>query len=112
MDRRLIAWIVLLALAWQGPALAYSVSLTSGARTTSGTTQCVGDPLPNGNGCDGCCSHNSGSCAIACAFSLGAVVPASLAPVIVTVFHSPAPDANRAAFVEHHPARLLRPPIV
>src|SRR5215469_5509919 len=107
MDRRLIVGILLLALAWQGPAFAYSVSLASPVGTGFGTVQCTDD----GNGCDGCCSHHSGFCASACALSLSAVVPLSLAPVVAPP-HLPTPGANRPALLEHHPARLLRPPIV
>ena len=112
MHRQLIVWVLLLALASQGPALAYSVSLASSVSTASGVIQCAGDPLPNANGCKGCCPHNSGSCATACALSLSVVVPTSVPPVPVTVTHLPAPDANRPALIEHHPARFLRPPIV
>ena len=112
MDRRLTVWIMLLSLAWQGPALAYSASLTNPVSSASGMIQCVGDPLPKGSGCEGCCSHNSGSCASACALSLDAVVPTSLEPLVVTVPCVPVPHADRPALVEHHPARLLRPPIV
>jgi hypothetical protein len=108
MDRRLIVGILLLALAWQGPALAYSASLTTPVGTTSGVLQCAG----GGNGCDGCCSHNSGSCAATCALSLSTVVPTSILPVPVTVPRLPAPESHKPPLVEHHPARLLRPPIV
>jgi len=108
MDRRLIVAILLLALAWQGPALAYSVSLASPESAVSGMIQCTDD----GNGCDGCCSPHSGFCATACALSLSAVVPMSLAPIVVTAPQLPTPDASKPAFFEHHPARLLRPPIV
>src|SRR6476659_43159 len=114
MDRRLTVWIMLLSLAWQGPALAYSasLSLTNPVSRASGMIQCVGDPLPKGNGCDGCCSHNFGSCATVCALSLDAVVPTSLEPLVVTVACVPVPPANKPALVEHHQARLFRPPIV
>jgi hypothetical protein len=111
MDRRLIVGILLLALAWQSPVLAYSSTLASPVSTVSGMIQCTELP-PNGNGCDGCCSHNPSSCATACAFPLSAVVPTSHAPVAVTIAHLPAPHTTRPALIEHHPARLLRPPIV
>jgi hypothetical protein len=108
MDHRLIVGILLLVLAWQGPALAYSVSLANPESAGSGMIQCMDD----GNGCDGCCSHHPAFCATACALSLGAVVSMSLAPIVVPAPHLPIPDAKRPALLEHHPARLLRPPIV
>ena len=112
MDRRLIVGILLLALAWQGPALAYSVSLESSVSAASGVIQCAGDQLPSANGCEGCCPHNFGSCATECTLSLSVVLPTSVPPVPVTVTHLPAAGADKPALVEHHPARLLRPPIV
>jgi hypothetical protein len=80
--------------------------------TTSGGTQCAGDLFPNGDTCDDCCSHSSGYCATACAFSHSAPAPAALSGVVVTVSRVPARDAERPLLVERHPARLLRPPIV
>jgi hypothetical protein len=111
MNRRLIVGILLLALAWQGPVMAYSAALAP-ITTTSGAMPCTGDLLPNGHTCDDCCSHSSGHCGIPCAFSLSAATPAVLAGVAVTVPRLPAPDADRPLLVERHPARLLRPPIV
>src|SRR6516164_9975321 len=107
MDRRVIVGILLLTLAWQGPALAYLTSLASPTSTGSGLTQCAGDQLSNANGCDDCCSHNSGSCMFACALSFTAAVPATPAPVVVRVLRFPAPHADRPALVEHDPASLL-----
>src|ERR1700741_1527466 len=99
MDRRLIVGILLLALAWQGPVLAYSVTLANPASPVSGVIQCTDLPS-NGNGCDGCCSHNPGSCATLCTFSLSAVVPTSHAPVVVTIAHFPAPGADRPTLID------------
>jgi hypothetical protein len=111
VNRRLIVGILLLALAWHGPVVAYSAALAP-ISTTSGGTQCAGDLFPNGDTCDDCCSHSSGYCATACAFSHSAPAPAALSGVVVTVSRVPARDAERPLLVERHPARLLRPPIV
>src|SRR5215472_2348573 len=110
MHRRLIVGILLLALAWQGPVLAYSASLapmTSGA----GATQCLGERLTGGNACDDCCAP-AGACATACTLPLAAVVPTTLSPIVVAIQRLPVPTASKPALVENHPGRLLRPPIV
>jgi hypothetical protein len=112
VNRRLIAWILLLALASQGPAPVYSAFVSHAVTIASGTNHCATDPLPNGTGCDGCCSHDSGSCTTACALSLGAVIPTSPVLVVATLPRLPASEASAPALVERHPARLLRPPIV
>src|SRR5215469_4185692 len=101
MDRRLIVGILVMALAWQGPAMAYSASLAKSMSTASGTVLCMGD-LPNGNACDDCCSHGAGSCATACTLSLTAAIAASLSLVAVTTPRLPAPDGQRPALVEQH----------
>ena len=112
MHRRLIVGILLLALASQGPVLAYSASLAVPMTSDSGgVTHCFGGHLAVGNACDDCCSH-SGACATACTLSLAAVLPTTLSPLVSAVQHLPAPNTSNAALVESHPARPLRPPIV
>ena len=112
MHRRLIVGILLLALAGQGPALAYSAVLATPLSSASGGVACAGTHLPNGNACDSCCSHGSGFCATACALSLTAATPVTPVAMVVIVPRAPIPDAEAPPFVERHPARLLRPPIV
>jgi len=111
MNRRLIVGILLLALAWQGPALAYSASLAVPMTSGAGATHCLGDHHAIGNACEDCCSH-SGACATACTLSLAAVLPTTLSPIVISVQSLPAPGASRPASVESDPGRLLRPPIV
>src|SRR5215831_2716220 len=107
MHRRLIVGILLLALVWQGPVLAYSASLAAPMTNGAGATHCLGGHLASGNACDDCCSH-SGACATACTLSLAAVLPTTLSPIVVAVQRLPAPIASKPALVENHPARLLR----
>jgi len=83
MNRRMLVGMLLLSLAWQGPALAYLTSPTGPMSTDSAMIQCAAGQLPNGNSCDNCCSHNSGACTIACALSLGAAAPPISAPAVV-----------------------------
>ena len=111
MHPRLMVGVLLLTLAWQGPVLAYSASLTAPATSGAGVTHCLGDHLASGNACDGCCSH-AGACATACALSLAAALPTTLSLIVVAVPPVRAPNASKAAVIENHPARLLRPPIV
>src|SRR6516225_10616964 len=108
MHRRLIVAILFLAIAWQGPVLAYSASLAAPTTHGAGLVQCGGEYLPMTDVCTACCS-GSGSCATTCALSLGAAIPSSVTSAIVRVPHFPAPKANAPMVVEHHPARLLRP---
>ena len=103
--------ILLLALAWQGPVLAYSASLAAPITSGADVTHCFGDDLGSGKACDGCCSP-FGGCAIACTLSLAVVLPTTLSPVVVTVARVLAPNTSEPTFIESHPARLLRPPIV
>ena len=110
MGRRLIVAILLLALAWQGPVLAYSASLAAPMTTSGDVTHCFGVHEASGNACDGCCSH-SRTCATACTFSLAVLLPTALSLIVVAVPHLPAPNAPPPALVDRHPARLLRPPI-
>ena len=113
MDRRLVVGILLLALVWQGPVLAYSASLAVPMSTISGGTHCGGAHLSSGTACDKCCnSHGSAFCSPACILSLGVALPTALPPVVVTVPRVSTPDAERLPFAERHPALLLRPPIV
>jgi len=107
--RSLIVAIFVLALSWQGPALAYSAALTLPASHSSGSMPCSG---PAGSACDDCCSHGSGFCAAACALALTAVIPAAVSPVVAILPGLGVPDADKPAPIERHPARLLRPPIV
>ena|SRR5215469_16330143 len=111
MHRRLIVGVLLLALAWQGPVLAYSASLAVPMTSGAGATHCLGDHLAGGNACDDCCPH-SGACATVCTLSLATALPATLSPIVVTLQRLPAPTLSKPALIERHPARLLRPPIV
>src|SRR5215468_225425 len=111
MHRRLIAGILLLAFAWQGPALAYSASLAASATHGSGSTRCGGDLLPMTDACAACCSHGSGSCATICTLPLGAAIPSTVTPISLGIAQTSSPNATTPMVVEDHPARLLRPPI-
>jgi hypothetical protein len=110
MRQRLIVAILFLAFAWLGPVLAYSASLAAPTTHGFGLVQCGGAYLPMTDVCAACCS-DSGSCATTCALSLGAAIPSTVASAIVGVPHFPAPKVNAPMVAEHHPARLLRPPI-
>ena len=110
MHRRLIVAIVFLAFAWQGPVLAYSASLAAPSTHGSGLAQCGGEYLPMTDACAACCS-GSGSCATTCTPSLGAAISSTVPSTIVKAPHFPAPKINAPMVAEHHPARLLRPPI-
>jgi hypothetical protein len=111
MHRRLLVGILLLALAWQGPVLAYSAPLAVPMASGAGATYCLGAHLTAGNACDDCCSH-SGTCATACTLSLAAVLPTTLSLILAAVQRLPAPNASKPALLESPPARFLRPPIV
>src|SRR6516162_5447477 len=97
MGRRTIAAVLLLALAIQGPLLAYSPVLVPCSSMRIGTT------------CDFCCSH--GQCAALCAPSMSAVVPTPVALAISRI-RATAPDPRIASFLGVDPAQPFRPPIV
>ena len=97
MGRRAIAAVLLLALAIQGPLLAYAPVLVPCGS------------MRNGTNCDFCCSH--GQCAASCAPSITAVAPT---PVALAVARVPATalDPRIASFLDVDPGQPFRPPIV
>src|SRR5215467_4002687 len=112
MSRRLIVAILLLAIGWQGPALAYSAALSTPNSHASGGMPCADHRVLDRSGCDGCCSQGSGFCAAACALALTAMMPTAVAAAVSTLPRLPVPDADKPAPVERHRGRLFRPPIV
>ena len=112
MQRRVLAAIILVALALQGPVVAYSNALGPLGVGSTGSPLCSVQNLSLTE-CDLCCSQGSGpSCSASCVLSIGAALPAMQAPVIPKARSVAIPDRGATPFIEHDPALLLRPPIV
>ena len=108
MKSRLLAVVMLLALALQGPLTAYSAVLGSVAGS-GGRASCGDQGLA---GCELCCSGGSGSsCSASCVVSVVAALPTTNAPLLAKAQGASVPDCGVALFASHDPAQLLRPPI-
>jgi hypothetical protein len=109
MSRRIVTFLVIIAISLQGPSLAYSAALTTKAMPTGCASYLLGQ---NGHDNSPCCPDtlNAGLC---CS---GGVVFGGAPSLLVTHISLPArllpPDAGSVAFATERPAPPLRPPIV
>ena len=107
MNRRLVGLLVVLAIAWQGPSLAYASA--TGAKTMPAS--CAGHLLCDPCGNNSCCPQGMlpGACyaggpvftGMPSAMTLPGAAPSSLLPFI----------ADSVAYATERPSPLLRPPI-
>jgi len=107
MNRRLVALLVVLAIAWQGPSLAYASA--TGAKTMPAS--CAGHLLCDPCGNDSCCPQGMlpGACYAGGTVFTGmpsATIPPSEALSSLLPF-----IADSVAYATERPSPLLRPPI-
>lgn len=108
MNRRFLAFLIMLAIGLQGPSLAYAAAVSAKTMPVG----CAGHTL-------GHSAHNNGSCCpqgstpgVCCA---GGIVftgmPSALViPLIIPVYRMPV-ASGYAGFATERPTPLLRPPI-
>lgn len=107
MNRRLVALLVVLAIAWQGPSLAYA----SAAATKTMPASCAGHLLCDPCGSNSCCPQGvlPGACYAAGTVFTGmpsAVILPTAAPSNLLPFIT-----DSVAYATECPSPLLRPPI-
>lgn len=108
VNRRFVAFVIMLVIGLQGPSLAYASAVT----TKTMPPACAGQAMGQ-NGCDGCPCCPAGSAPGACC--TGGIVFTGLSsalviPLIVPVYRLPA-AAGFVGFATERPTPLLRPPI-
>jgi hypothetical protein len=106
MNRRFVAFLIMLVIALQGPSFAYAGAVS--AKTMP--ARCAGHTLGQ-NGHGSCCPQGSAP-GLCCA---GGIVvtgmpSALLIPLIIPVYRMPA-ASGFLAFATERPTPLLRPPI-
>jgi hypothetical protein len=108
MNRRFVAFLVILAIGLQGPSLAYAAAVTAKTMPVG----CAGYTLgQSGHDNCPCCPQGSapGPCCAGGIVLTG--VPSALAiPLVIPVYRMPA-ASGFVAFATERPTPLLRPPI-
>ena len=108
MNRRFVAFLIMLAIGLYGPSLAYSSAVT--AKTMPPT--CAGHTVDqSGHDNCPCCPQDSapGLCCTGGIVFTG-ITSSLVTPLVVAVYRMPA-ASGFAAFATERPAPLLRPPI-
>jgi hypothetical protein len=108
VNRRFVAFVIMLAIGLQGPSLAYAAA----ASTKTTPAGCVGETLGQSGHDNGSCCPQGSAPGLCCA---GGIVftgmPSALVtPLITPVYRLPA-ASGFVAFATERPALLLRPPI-
>jgi hypothetical protein len=113
MRRRLVIFLLMIAVLFQGPALSYAVASEGPPVGHSVLVNCGALIAAGVKACDLCCSHGSMlSCASTCLSFLDSPGPLATAVVLrISARGERLPEAGAARFVDHHPPHLLRPPI-
>ena len=116
MRRRVVIFLLVIAVLFQGPALSYATTLESADGNPvshSVPVNCSALMAAGVKPCDLCCSHGSMlSCASTCLSFLDSPGPLATAAVLrISARGAGLPEAGAAPFVDHHPPHLLRPPI-
>ena len=113
MNRRLLAFALILATIFQGPALVYAATQGTGLGDAI-THACGGQSLPDGSDCQSCCAHGSmPSCAAQCPVPVSAAVVLALPCTARTALRGiVVPESAIVPLAEHDPPHLLRPPIL
>jgi hypothetical protein len=108
MNRRFVAFLIMLAIGLQGPTLAYAAAVTANTMPAG----CAGHTLgQNGHDDSSCCPQGSAPglcCAGGIAFT--GMPSALVIPLIIPVYRLPA-ASGFVAFATERPTPLLRPPI-
>jgi hypothetical protein len=108
VNRRFVAFLIMLAIGLQGPSLAYAAAMTAKTMPAG----CAGQTLGQ-NGHDNCPCCPQGSAPGLCC--TGGIVFTGMAsalvmPLIMPVYRMPA-ASSFVAFATERPTPLLRPPI-
>ena len=113
MRRRLVIFLLMIAVLFQGPALSYAVTSEGPPVGHSVAVNCGALMAAGVKPCDLCCSHGSMlSCASTCLSFLDSPGPLATAVVSrISARGAPPREADVEPFVDHHPPHLLRPPI-
>jgi hypothetical protein len=109
MNRRFVAFLIMLAIGLQGPSLAYAAAVSAKTMPAGCTGHTLGQ---NGHDNDPCCPQGSAP-GLCCA---GGIVftgmPSVLfVPLMISVYRMP-PASGFVAFATERPTPLLRPPIL
>lgn len=108
VNRRFVAFVIMVAMGLQGPSLAYASAVT----TKTMPPACAGQMVAQ-NGCDGCpcCPPGSGP-GVCCTGGLvfTGIPSALIVPLVVPVYRLPAAPGF-VGFATERPTPLLRPPI-
>jgi hypothetical protein len=108
MNRRFIAFLIMLAIGLQGPSLAYAAAVS--AKTMP--ARCADHTLGQNDHDDGSCCPQGSAPGLCCAGGLvfTGMPSAPVIPLIIPVYRMPA-ASGVVAFATKRPTPLLRPPI-
>jgi hypothetical protein len=108
MNRRFVAFLIMLAMGLQGPSLAYAAAVSAKTMPAG----CAGHTLgQSGHDNGSCCPQGSvpGLCCVGGIVFTG-MSSALVIPLIIPVYRMPA-GSGFVAFATERPTPLLRPPI-
>ena len=112
MNRRLVAFLLILAMGLQGPMLAYAAAPGGTGPSSATIAACPdGTVLHDGNECSSCCSHGSmpAGCISVCAVPMASTVLAL--PDLSYALDAVPPSGDSAPFTGRQPVPPIRPPI-